>query len=788
MRARLLFGLAAVLIAVLSLVPARAQDAPARVWQAFPAYNEVTAVATSGEDVWAATAGGVFRYSPASGEISRFTAADGLTGGDVGALYVDPAGVAWIGYRTGILDRLDGESGDIRSFYDLERAGQYASRGVRRIRAIADRLYLSTDFGVVVFDPARQEVRETYARFGTLSPATPVNDVIAAPLPDGQPGLWVATAEGVASAPAAEPNLQIPSAWTVETGFEGEALSLGALAGTVFAGGGPEGTQDLYERLTDTRWVRRFFIDNPITTLVPDGDRLVGVALPFVYLYTPGQPVVAMEGSTPLRSLRDVVLDASGQIWAGDAAAGLVPVPEPPAGATGVTPFDVAAVVPEGPYTNRVRDTDARGDVVWTATRSIVDVQIASLNRLDPETGTWSIYRTDGSAGDVGASEFLSVDIGPDGTVYGGSQGDGLVVISPDGAVTRYDETNSTLLNAGSQPDYVVTSGVAFEGDDRWVLNLGSLRPLQLLRADGSWAALPRPPGIGGGDEFQNLAIDTFGQKWFSMQSTGGLTVWDTGDDPASPADDRGRRFSSGGNGQGLPGSEVRDVAVDLQGRVWLGTERGIAYVFSPGSAFGADAALAVPQWPRINEELDTTEEGPDWLLRDVNVSDLEVDPAGQLWVATSSGLYLVNAAGDAVVATYTSRNSPLPSDDVFTVTVDPTDGTVYVTTGSGLYAFAGDATAPRVSSESLRVSPSPFRPDRGDRGLLISGLAAAQSEVRILTVSGEVVHATTAAGGSFRWDGVDDRTGRPVPSGVYLVAAAASGADTLYGKIAVVR
>ena len=785
MRALSLFGV----LAVLSAAPAFGQSASPGAFQAFPALNEVTAVAAAGDAVWAATAGGVFRYGTASGEVSRFTPADGLTGGDVGALYVDGAGVAWVGYGTGVLDRLDGETGEVRSFYDIERAEQYASRGLRRIRAIGDRLYLATDFGVVVFDPEQQEVRDTYARFGSLSPATPVNDVLAAPLPDGAPGLYVATAEGIASAPADEPNLQIPTAWTADEGFAGEALSLAALGGALFAGGGPDGEQDLYERTEGGAWARRLFVNNPITALIADGDRLVGVALPFTYFYTPGEPFVAMQGSSPLQSLRDVVLDAGGQVWVGDAAAGLVPVPDPPDGASGVVPFGVEAVVPEGPFTNRAVDTDARGDAVWTATRSIVDVEVASLNRLDPETGTWTIYRTDGSAGDVGASEFLSVDIGPDGAAYGGSQGDGLVVIAPDGAVTRYDETNSPLLNAGSTPTFVVTSGVAFEGDDRWILNLGSTRPLHFWGADGTWTALPRPPGIGGGDEFQNVAIDRFGQKWFSMGGTGGLTVWDTGDDPADPADDRGRRFTGGGNGQGLPGSEVRDVAVDLEGRVWLGTERGIAYVFSPGSAFGADAALAVPQWPRINEELDTSgEEGASYLLRDVNVADLEVDPAGQLWVATSSGLYLVNAAGDAVIATYTSLNSPLPSDNVFTVTVDPADGTVYLTTESGLYAFAGDATAPSVSSEALRVSPNPFRPDRGDRGLLISGLAAAQSDVRILTVSGEVVHAATASGGSLRWDGVDDRTGRPVPSGVYLVAAAADGADTLYGKIAVVR
>ena len=97
-----------------------------------------------------------------------------------------------------MLERLDGETRQATAFFEIERAEQYASRGVRRMVISGDVLYAATDFGVVVFDLVRRRpsARPTPGS-GTLAAGTPVNDVVAAPLPDGAPGLWVATDDGV---------------------------------------------------------------------------------------------------------------------------------------------------------------------------------------------------------------------------------------------------------------------------------------------------------------------------------------------------------------------------------------------------------------------------------------------------------------------------------------------------------------------------------------------------------------------------------------------------------------
>ena len=213
---------------------------------------------------------------------------------------------------------------------------------------------------------------------------------------------------------------------------------------------------------------------------------------------------------------------------------------------------------------------------------------------------------------------------------------------------------------------------------------------------------------------------------------------------------------------------------------MWLGTARGIAYVFQPLNAFASDPSLAAPQWP-------ITEDGSDYFLRDVEVFDLEVDPAGQIWVGTSSGAYLVNAEGTEVVRSVDASNSPLPSDAVFSVSVDAASGRVYFVTSEGLFSAPGDATRSQAGSDELTAIPSPYRPASDASGVVINGLRAPTSDVRVMTVAGDVVYAAEVRGGSFRWDG-RDRSGLPVPSGVYLVAVAGSDGSTTYGKVALIR
>ncbi len=794
------FGLAC-LLGALTLValapPAVAQAVfPTGRWQAYPAYTNVSAVTSGFGRVWAGTQGGVFSFDPASGEIERRTAIDGLRGGVIQSLAIDERrGTLWVGYADGGLDRLTVEDGTVRSVLDIARNTQYPSRGVRRLRVQGDSLLAATDFGVVVYDLVRGEVRNTYARLGTIPPATPVNDVLFAPLPDGRTGLWLATDAGVVTAAAADPALQSPAAWTLDPNFPTLAFSIARFTDsdptpTVHVGGGPAGARDLYERRPDGQWRRVLFINDDLTSLLVDGDRLLALRTSALYQYTL-PPSVSVYRPALATAMRGLSLGPDGRVWLGDGALGLFPVPARLAPGT-TAEFTPEPVVPEGPFSNSNADIDVAPDgTVWTASTRVEAAQSSAVSQLDPESGHWTSRLTRDEPAVLGRSDFFSLRVAPNGKVYVGTEGDGLIVIDPDGATVRYDETNSTLRAYAGQPaSFVQVTDVGFEGGATWVVNTQSPVPLQYFAADGTTVGLPYPSGTSGSNGGRTrLAIDNLGQKWLALLG-GGLIVWDTGADPASPADDRARQYRGQGTiaTGGLPGPSVVDVVYDGSNRVWIGTDRGIATVFQPGSVFSTDPNVGLPQFTLTPTRPDGSR---DAFLRDVVVNDLEVDPGGRVWVATTSGAYLVapdpSGSGFVALREINAGNSPLPDSNVRRIAVRASDGRVFMTTEAGLFSVSGDAIAPVANSDRLRSSPSPVRPSDA-RGVTVSGLATARSTVRVLTLAGEVVHQAEATGGSFTWDGRDDRTRELVGSGVYLVSAVGSDGSTVTGKVAVIR
>ena len=760
----------AVLVALLAL-PALAQPGG---WRAYPSYNEVSALAAAPEGIWAATDGGVFRYGVPSGELETVTSVEGLHGGRIGDLAYDAdRGDLWIGYADGVLERLDAETLDAEAFFEITRADQYPSRGVRRLVIMGETMYVATDFGIVVFDLATATVRSAYARIGDLPAGTPVNDVVEAPIPGGGTGLWAASDGGVHLGRLDGRNLQSPSAWERDAGFTGAALSIARFEGTLYVGGGPSGSQDLYRRNPDASYGRQLFIDNPITALAPTPDRLYASAPTFAYTFVAPGTAAPFYDTIGANAQRALVVGPDGRAWVADAALGLFQLP--PASGTGAIAVTPQTVAPPGPLSTNIADVDvSRDGVLWLVTDRLESAGFAAVSRL--EDGAWTSFRTDDPDLDIARSSLQSASVAPDGALFAGASGGGLTVFR-DGRATTYREGNSSLLSAQGTTGFVVVPDVAFEDETAWVLNVSG-RPLH--RFDGEqWQGFSFPLGIPSTVVPVRITIDGFGYKWLALGS-GGLGVWDTGPDPTTPGDDRATRFvGSARDGVGLPGPDVRDVVVDGQGRVWLGTSRGVAYVFSPGSAFSGDG-LATPQWPLV-------EDGTSYLLRDVEVLDLEVDPAGQIWVGTTSGAYLINAEGNALVRTVTAETSPLPSDAVFSVAVDPVSGRVFFVTSEGLFSVSGDATRQRPGGDALVAVPSPYRPRTDLDGVVVTGLSSPVSQVRVMTVAGDVVYAAEVRGGSFRWDGRDGR-GQPAPSGVYLVAASGSDGSTRMGKVAILR
>ncbi|MEL6617136.1 MAG: hypothetical protein AAFQ43_15450, partial [Bacteroidota bacterium] len=335
-------------------------------WESFPAFRDVRAIAASGDALWAATPAGVFGYAVTDGAFERYTPIDGLQGGEARAIDVDARGRVWIGYGDGVLDRIDPASGEITSYFDIERADQFTSRGVNRIRARGDSLLIATDFGLVIWDLQQDQVRQTASRLGPLDGATPVRDVLVAPLPGTTTdAFWLATDDGIVHAPLATPNLQIPSAWTRDEGFPAPSYALALYEDIVWASGRLNGQSgDLYSRGSDGVWNRRIFFDEVVSEIVVADGILAAVEQEGgrVYLFETFFQTRNFDGRPTSTRLKSIAYGPDGRFWGGDSGIGLLQYPEVPDIFSGSIPFTPDPILPSGPFSNAITDFDLSPD------------------------------------------------------------------------------------------------------------------------------------------------------------------------------------------------------------------------------------------------------------------------------------------------------------------------------------------------------------------------------------------------------------------------------------------
>jgi len=756
-------------------------------WTAHTPFQSVSAIAASSNALWAATSGGVFSYDPETGEFGRFTPVEGLNSVDTQALEYDGRREAvWVGYQDGVLDRIDLETGDVRSFRDIERAEQFALRRINRIRAIGDSLFVATTFGLVIFDPDRNEVRDTYSRLGDLPAATAVNDFLIAPVPSGETGIWLATDEGVAFASLKAANLQDPAAWTIEKqglpGGNPATTAISLFRSSVYVGT----PTDLYIR-NNGQYMPVGISLNGVTDLLNSGGRMFGARRFNLFVVeadgTPrGLNVPGFEAPVSL------AVDATGDLWFGDGELGIVDVGMPGPSETDLT---VAAnVFPPGPTGGIFVDMvfDDAGNL-WAGEASTFN---SGFSRLDND-GRWTTFSSRTNPELSGKGRFTRIHVDGDGDAWITSEGGGVVEVFPDDRLTLFDNTNSSLLPA-SGTSFIIAGGVDGDADGNlWFTTRGSSRPLHVRQPDGTWTALPPLIGAGLGSSataYDRILIDSFGEKWIQVRNerdfnlSRGLAILDTGGTPTDPSDDIFRFLSQkGGAGRGLPSVQISTVTEDREGQIWIGTDSGPAFMINTGIV--AQESGNIPNWPTwADRSLGT------FVLFGLKINDIAVDPANRLWMATNEGAWLIERQeeGYGLVEHLTTDNTPLFSDNVISIAVNERTGEVYFATDRGLISREGDAVAPARKAGNLFVYPNPVVLGDGNQAdITIDGLVE-ETDIRIVAIHGELVAKLSARGGRVRWDG-RDLNNRLVPSGVYLVVAVGQNNEgAAYGKVAIIR
>ena len=222
---------------------------------------------------------------------------------------------------------------------------------------------------------------------------------------------------------------------------------------------------------------------------------------------------------------------------------------------------------------------------------------------------------------------------------------------------------------------------------------------------------MKRAPGL------ERTLFDRHGQLWVTSRRTvtnhtGGFLCYDYNRTLDNTADDRATYRSSFYNQDGAVVNILSAYAIaqDHAGSLWLGTDQGLYKVDDPLQWHERNFLITQIKVPR-NDGTNLA----DYLLSGVPVTAIAVDGADRKWVGTQGdGLYLISADGLQTLHHFTTDNSPLFSNNIWSVACHPTTGEVMIGTQEGILAYRSDATEPQPSLDRsrLRVFPNPVRPD----------------------------------------------------------------------------
>lgn len=231
-------------------------------------------------------------------------------------------------------------------------------------------------------------------------------------------------------------------------------------------------------------------------------------------------------------------------------------------------------------------------------------------------------------------------------------------------------------------------------------------------------------------------------------------------------------------NGNTLNPTFTISVVEDLDGAVWFGTDQGLYYISDIKNAMGTST-------PQVHRPVVPRNDGTglgDYLLETQKINKIAVDHSNRKWIATeTSGVYLVSADGTEIIANYTAENSALPSNTVYSVSVSPTDNVVYFGTANGLASFDSDSSPAADDYTEVYAYPNPVRPDYTG-WITIAGLMD-DSLVKIADAAGNVFFQGRSEGGMISWDGCD-AGGNRVRSGVYYVFASQNATGSASGAV----
>ncbi|MDD4993681.1 MAG: T9SS type A sorting domain-containing protein [Paludibacter sp.] len=747
-------------------------------WRTHFAYNSVIQIAQSKNKIYAVSEGALYSVDKQDGNLEFYSKLSGLNGTTISRIEYDNLNdQLLIIYTNGNIDLLG--NGGVINVPDLYNKQMSASKEVNQINFYDNKAYLSCNFGVVVLNMQKKEVADTYFIGNNASEVK----VLGTAVVNGV--IYALSQSTVYKAPVADSHLVNYEFWSTMSGLPGSGnlQALGSFAGKLFIQRGGK----LYKQ-DETGWTSFLAEINVSYFNISNGKMLVSNGSNSVYVVDEllNSSIVNSIGSVP-----DLEYEPENDIyWFAANDLGVISVKQ-----NGNQDPSINYYKPIGPAVNIPWSMTFAGKKLFVVPGGRWAAQYGrSGSVMIYENGVWSniLEKSVQDSTKHSALDFMNVAVDPidNKHFFIPSYGTGLYEFKNDVFVKWYNSTNSILETViPSNPNnYTRLDGAVYDQQGNlFVANSSVSASIKVLLANGQWTQLKYSGA--NKETLGKILIDNQNpnRKWVASVRGGEIIIFDDNGTVADQSDDKSVVYSSypdpdNPGGPSLAPGTCYTLAQDKNGVVWMGTDQGPFLFHNPSKAFDSGFGCSKVKIPR-NDSTGLA----DYLLVNERVKAIAIDGANRKWIGTeASGVYLMSENGQQTIQHFTVSNSPLLSNDIISIAINPVTGEVFFGTGQGIVSYQSDASEAGTDFGNVYAYPNPVR--QGFTGVItITGLVE-NTQVKITDLNGNLVCQTISNGSIATWDGKDVH-GRKVNTGIYMaICLNADGTKNAITKILVIN
>ncbi len=725
-------------------------------WEDFFSYNNAKDFLKVDDNLYVAVDNAIFIFNETSKKTTKYSSVNGLSGKTITTLFYDKASQnIIIGYDSGLLEIID-KNGKIHISADIERLNITGDKQINHIFNQNGILYLATPFGIVVYDTALLQFKDTYF-IGSGSTPIFINQTTIY-----QGVIFTASLNGIYSASINNPNLIDFNNWTQpQDQLLGDFLNINVFQNKLFT------TKDnvLYSiNPANMTLTLEKTMPSKIIGLKVSSEYLTINTLTKAQVFNQDLQLIATASNAGgFNFTLHSAFAQSSKLYLATNEYGLLT-------ADLQNPNSYQEIHPQGPSSNSVFNIAISNNNLWV----VYGGYDGAYTPLDTRKGFSHFNGTDWInmpySNDFPARDLVNITIDPnaENKVYLSSWNDGILVVENDKVTKLLNNTNSgleKLFLAGNPNFYSIRiNGTAFDRNGNfWVANAWVANRLKKMTPNGTWSSFNLSSIITSGSfGLNDLVIDKSNSIWIGSRRNGALVFNENGNQKIA--------LTTAVNSGLLPDPNVRTIAVDSNNRVWIGTLKGLV-VFSNATGIFNGINNAEP--------IIILDEGiAKKLLGDQTVNTISIDGADNKWFGTDTGGVLAtNPSGSTTLYHFNKDNSPLPSNRILKIQVDNSSGKVYIATDKGIVAFNSKVSPFGDALKSAYAYPNPST--KSNEFITIDGRHGNHlpkgTNVKILDAAGYLVYETNViegqelSGGKVIWNKTN-LAGKRVASGIYIV------------------